>query len=314
MKTCKKTKNYTMKNLITIILIFLSVVVTAQTKPEMILVKGGSFSMGNPYNDKARKGEADEKPVHKVNVNDFYISKYEITVKQYKEFIADKSYKEFERYGVRHSLPPKPDSTWWQGHPDAKKYWAAQVQEWWGFKSNYPMFHVSWFDAIAYCNWLSIKTGLQPCYSINADGGIECDYSKNGYRLPTEAEWEYAARGGNKSHNYRFSGSNNFNEVAWVDDNTLLTGPRPVGTKKPNELGIYDMSGNVWEWCNDYYSSFYYSNSPEDNPVNKSPTGYRSLRGGSWHYRVEYATIYTRDGPKPGYTNYNYGFRVVRKK
>ena len=305
-----------MKKILIIILSALTVYGFAQTKPEMVLVKGGTFKMGNPYSDKAREGNEDEHPVHTVKVSSFYISKYEITVKQFKEFLADKSYTEFERFGVKHKLPSPPDSTWWQGHPDAKRYWDLQVQKWWGWKDNYPMFHVTWYDAVAYCNWLSKKEGLQPCYSINADNGVDCDMSKNGYRLPTEAEWEYAARGGNKSQNYRFSGSNDYNEVAWVDDNTMMTGPRPVGTKKPNELGIYDMSGNVWEWCTDYYSPYFYSSATAKapNPVNNNITAYRSLRGGSWHYRVDLATVYSRDGPKPSYTNYNYGFRVVRKK
>ncbi len=302
-----------MRNLLTILLIFLSFSFFAQTMPDMVFVKGGTFNMGNPYNDDARKGEDDEKPVHKVTVDDFYISKKEITVKQYKEFLADK-YNEFDRFGVSHWLGSSPDSTWWQGHPDAKRYWDSQIGSWWGWHSNYPMFHVTWYEAIAYCNWLSLEAGLDKCYSINSSGGVDFDISKNGYRLPTEAEWEYAARGGHHKSNYRFSGSNNFNEVAWVDDNTLLTGPRSVGTKKPNKLGIYDMSGNVWEWCTDYYSPYYYNNSPRNNPVNERATGYRVLRGGSWHYNVNYATVYTRDGPKPGYTNYNYGFRVVRSK
>ncbi len=303
-----------MKHSLIIIIVLLSFSVFGQTKPEMILVKGGTFQMGNPHTDKNRKGDDDERPVHKVKVGKFEISKYEITVKQYKEFIADKSYDEFARFGVLHSLPPKPDSTWWQGHPDSELYWKGQMNKWWGWNDNFPMFHVTWYQAVAYCNWLSQKTGLEKCYSINSEGSVVCDYSKNGYRLPTEAEWEFAARGGKSNNTNQFSGSNNFNEVAWIDDNTLLRGPKPVGTKKANELGIHDMSGNVWEWCNDYYSPYYYKNSPEDNPINERPTGYRVIRGGSWHYKVGYATLTTRDGPKPGFTNYNYGFRVVRKK
>ena len=281
--------------------------------PEMVLVHGGSFKMGNPYSDKMRKGNPDEKPVHSVSVSDFYIGKYEISVKQFKEFLADGSYKEFDKYGVMKKLPGMPDSVWWQGHPDCKKYWSIQVKKWWGWNDNYPMFHVTWYDAIAYCNWLSIKAGLEKCYYID-DNGIHCDITKNGYRLPTEAEWEYAARGGKNSKNYRYSGSNDYNDVAWIDENTFLTGPRAIGTKKPNELGIYDMSGNVWEWCTDYYSPSYYSKSPSKNPVNLDPTSYRVIRGGSWHYSELLATVYTRDGPKPGYTNYNYGFRVARTK
>lgn len=302
-----------MKTLSTILFTILITTTFAQIKPEMIQVSGGSFNMGNPYTDKSRYGENDEKPVHKVTVNDFYIGKYEITISQYKAFLAD-NYTEFDKYGVRHHLPKAPDSTWWQGHVDTKKYWSSQVKKWWGLNNKFPIFKITWYEAIAYCNWLSKKEKLQPCYSI-IDRTIKIDLTKNGYRLPTEAEWEFAARGGNKSKNTRFSGSNNFNEVAWVDDNTLLTGPKTIGTKKPNELGIYDMSGNVWEWCSDYYSPFFYKNSKnKKNPFNNSPTGYRTIRGGSWHYRVNLATIYTRDGPKPAYANYNYGFRIARNK
>jgi len=303
-----------MKKLVLLIFILSTFNIFAQKQPTMVFVKGGSFNMGNPFTDKNRKGDKDEKPVHKIKVNSFYIGKYEVTVAEFKAYLKDNSYHAFDRYGAKHRLPSAPDTTWWRGHPDSKKYWDAQLSSWWGYKSNYPMFHVSWYDALSYCNWLSIKSGLQACYAISSDGKVTCDFSKNGYRLPTEAEWEYAAIGGIKATNTRFSGSNNFNEVAWVDDNTFLTGPKPVGTKKPNELGIYDMSGNVWEWCTDYYSPYYYSKSPTENPYNNRATGYRVLRGGSWHYKVGYATVYTRDGPKAGYTNYNYGFRVVRKK
>ncbi len=297
-------------NLLLIIALIIYTSGFSQTEPEMVFVKGGTFMMGNPRTDGRYKGDPDEKPAHKVKVKSFYISKYEVTVKQYKEFINDKSFKEFSAFR-EHKMPDPPDTSWFQGHPATKAYYDRIGKKWWGWRDNYPMQHVTWFDAIAYCNWLSEKEGYEKCY-YEQDGAIYCDFSKNGYRLPTEAEWEYAARGGQKSHNYIFSGSNDFNEVGWVDDNTFLTGPRPVGMKKPNELGIYDMTGNVWEWCYDWYSMYFYENSPVDNPVNETPTGYRVIRGGAWHYRPEYATVTSRDGPKPSYTNYNYGFRVVR--
>lgn len=102
------------------------------------------------------------------------------------------------------------------------------------------------------------------------------------YRLPTEAEWEYAARGGNQSLGYTYAGSNDINEVAWYDRNSGKT-THPVGTKAPNELGIYDMSGNVCEWCNDWYSSTFYANSPSINPSGPSSGSDRVLRGGSWN-------------------------------
>ncbi len=299
-----------LKHFLTILLAVSITLVWGQTEPQMVFVKGGTFMMGNPRTSGQYKGDPDEKPPHKVRLHSFYISKYEITVKQYKEFINDKSFHEFSAFR-EHRMPDPPDSSWFQGHPGVQAYYKKVGKKWWGWKDNYPMQHVTWYDAVAYCNWLSKKLGYEECY-YEKDGGIYCDFTKNGFRLPTEAEWEYAARGGQKSHNYVFSGSNDYTEVAWIDETTFLTGPRPVGLKKPNELGIYDMTGNVWEWCYDWYSPMFYQNSPVDNPVNERPTGYKVIRGGGWHYRPEYSTVTSRDGPKPSYTNYNYGFRVVR--
>ncbi len=298
------------KHLIIILLIGSFSVAYSQTEPQMVFVKGGTFMMGNPRTSGRYKGDPDEKPPHKVRLHSFYIGKYEVTVKEYKEFINDKSFHEFSAFR-EDKMPAPPDSTWFQGHPGTQAYYQKIGKKWWGWKDNYPMQHVTWYDAIAYCNWLSKKLGYEECY-YEKDGGIYCDFTKNGFRLPTEAEWEYAARGGQKSHNYIFSGSNDYTQVAWVDETTFLTGPRPVGIKKPNELGIYDMTGNVWEWCYDWYSPVFYQNSPVDNPVNDRPTGYKVIRGGGWHYRPEYSTVTSRDGPKPSYTNYDYGFRLAR--
>jgi len=291
------------------LLLLPSVLLNAQTKPDLVLVEGGTFQMGNPFSDITKKGDKDEKPVHSVTVSSFKIAKYEVTVAEYEEFINDKSFSEFS--GLRyHKLPAKPDSAWLAEHPDTKNYWQLQGSTWWGWVDQYPMQHVTWYDAIAYCNWLSEKSGLDACYYVNDNFGISCDFSKNGYRLPTEAEWEFAARGGNKSNGYRYSGSNSSYDVAWYDETSFLRGPQKVGTKSPNELGIYDMSGNVWEWCYDFFG--YYSSSAQTDPIFETPTGYRVLRGGSWHYSGNYATITTRDGPEPGYTNYMYGFRLAQ--
>jgi formylglycine-generating enzyme required for sulfatase activity len=134
----------------------------------------------------------------------------------------------------------------------------------WGWHDDDPMVNVEWYDAVDYCNWLT---------SIDRDGHI--------YRLPTEAEYEYAARGGSKSHNYIYSGSNKAGDVCW--DNTNSGGhPHAVATLKPNELGIYDMSGNVLEWCNDRYDSVYYAVSPSLNPNGSESGTTRVIRGGSW--------------------------------
>ena len=302
--------NFKITVLITIFLLSTSLLFS-QKKPAMIDVKGGSFQMGNSNTTTDNK---DEEPVHTVKLTSFQICKYEVSVAEYQLFINDNSAAdEFKEYR-EHKMPSPPNETWWEGHPDTKAHYPVG-NTWWGWQDNNPMQHVTWYDAVTYCNWLSSEHGYDKCYYYDEnEGGILCDYSKNGYRLPTEAEWEYAAKGGNESKGYKYSGSNFIMDVCWHDGNSQLKGPPVIGTKDHNELGIYDMSGSVWEWCNDFYSPIYYKNSAAKDPVNKVSTGFRVLRGGSWHYREEYATITSRDGPKPGYTNFNYGFRLVRRK
>jgi formylglycine-generating enzyme required for sulfatase activity len=129
--------------------------------------------------------------------------------------------------------------------------------------------------------------------------------------LPTEAEWEFAARGGNSSNGYTYSGSNTLDAVGWYDDNSGSK-THPVGGKQPNELGIYDMSGNVWEWCSDWFSSSYYSVSPETNPQGPSSGSFRVVRGGSWfHVAVGCRSAY-RFLDIPDFRSSYYGFRLVR--
>ena len=156
---------------------------------------------------------------------------------------------------------------------------------------NCPVENVSWNDVQEFLRKLNTKTGQH-------------------YRLPTEAEWEYAAQGGNKSKGYKYSGSNNISEVAWYWGNSGKT--HAVGMKHSNELGIYDMSGNVWEWCSDWYNKKYYKKSPQDNPQGLSGGKYRILRGGGWYYSESYCHTTHRNWSKPGNRNDNYGFRIVR--
>ncbi len=170
-----------------------------------------------------------------------------------------------------------------------------------------PVEQVSWYDAVEYCNARSIQEGLTPCYNTST---WECDYSANGYRLPTEAEWEYAARGGTYNPDYLYAGSDDINSVAWYYDNSSST-THNVGTKAPNGLGIYDMSGNVYEWCNDWYGS--YSSNAQTNPVGPA-SGYRRVyRGGSWYGFANFCRVAYRNYYYPS-NCYNYlGFRLARR-
>jgi len=154
---------------------------------------------------------------------------------------------------------------------------------------NLPVEQVSWNDAQEFFNRLNAATGKK-------------------YRLPTEAEWEYAARGGNKSQGYKYSGSNSIGNVAWYWDNSGNTS-HAVGTKQTNELGIYDMSGNVWEWCQDRYDS--YSSSAQTNPTGPSSGSSRVIRGGSWGSVAPYCRVSDRNSDIPAYRGYSSGFRVA---
>lgn len=186
---------------------------------------------------------------------------------------------------------------------------------------NNPVSDVSWYDALIYCNTRSIKEKLTPCYAIDGktdpkDWGnvptsnsrtwnaATCDFEADGYRLPTEAEWEWAARG---SESYKYAGSDDVDEVAWYMTNTNMTGTRDVKTKKENGYGLYDMSGNVWEWCWDWYGNIS-SSTPSLGSASGSS---RCSRGGSCYTSYEVAYRGRRD---PGTRNYYYGFgfRVVR--
>ena len=173
---------------------------------------------------------------------------------------------------------------------------------------NNPVEMVSWYDAIYFCNKLSEKCGYTPVYSVGGTtdvtkwnytphqkDSIYKDITQNtkadGFRLPTEVEWEYAARGGQE---HKYSGSNNIDEVAWYRDNSDET-THPVAQKKANGYGLYDMSGNVWEWCWDSYDS-----------------GYRYKRGGSWIFSEDLCTVSYRFSYYAYFRNFYLGFRVVR--
>jgi formylglycine-generating enzyme required for sulfatase activity len=205
---------------------------------------------------------------------DFLISKYELTFDEYDEY-------------CQATGSTKPDDNGWG-------------------RGKRPVINVSWYNAADYCNWRSKKERLMPCYS-GAGNSIRCDFSASGYRLPTEAEWEYAARGGNRTKGYKCSGSNNANEVAVTNSNRT----EQVGSKKSNELGLYDMSGNVEEWCWDWYNRNPQNINIQTDPVGPQMGADRILRGGSWSsYRVELGVgLYAA----PDAWGRSMGFRLVRR-
>lgn len=268
----------------------------------MVYVEGGSFQMGSDA------GDGDEQPVHTVRVNDFYMSKYEVTHAEYIEFLNSRGVSGNGSYNGN-ELIDMDDGYCAIGYRGGEFYFKGSSK---ADKSNCPLIEVTWYGAVEYCNWLSDQAGLTKVYTIYI-GAVDCDWDANGYRLPTEAEWEYAARGGNKSRGYRYSGSNTIDEVAWHDGNSGDE-THPVGQKRPNELGIHDMSGNVWEWCWDWYDSDYYSESPTNNPTGPSSGSYRVLRGGGWHSNAGYCRAATRSHINPTIGSTYSGFRFLRTK
>ena len=194
---------------------------------------------------------------------------------------------------------------------------------------------VNWYHAIVFCNRLSVADGLTPAYEMQTAantsiwstdtatwGTVPTSTSDSrwnavrvvagttGYRLPTEAQWEYAAKGGNNSPgSYTYSGSNNVGEVAWYSFNSINR-TREVGKKAPNGLGIYDMSGNVWEWCWDWWGS--YTSTAKTNPTGFSSGTNRVIRGGSWYDSAEVTRSASRIDIYPNYRFYDAGFRLAR--
>jgi len=238
---------------------------------EAVYVLGGVFTMGSTG------GNTDETPTRSVTVSDFYLGKYEVTFEEYDQFCQKTGRK-------------KPNN---QGSVRGKK----------------PAVNVKWLDAVAYCNWLSLSNNLTPCYSINGKN-VTCNWSANGYRLPTEAEWEYAAKGGNKSNGYMYAGSDDLSSVAWYNNNSGSK-TQPVGGKLANELALFDMSGNVWEWCWDWKGN-YDSNAATD-PKGPSRGGVRVFRGGGWADNSFYCRTTVRYSGTPDHQSYSVGFRVAKR-
>ena len=187
---------------------------------------------------------------------------------------------------------------------------------------NRPVECVNWCEAIVYCNMLSRLNGLNPCYSIGTTTDLSqfeatspvwkrvvCNFLSNGYRLPTEAEWEFAARDGRGSSPTPYAGNQNINQVAWYGENSGIR-THDVATKDPNSLNLYDMCGNVAEWCWDYYSPVLASGA-QTNPHGPSSGEMHVKRGGSWLDDPQQCTVFYRSGSAPSGKSSNLGFRVV---
>ena len=282
--------------------------------PNMIFIKEGEFQMGDTFNE----GEHDEFPIHKVILDNFYIGKYEVTVKEFRKFINDTGYiTDAEKgetplvwcYTKGYRIEERRKQTNWR-----KPIWSDWESDWKKAKDNFPVSCVSWFDAINFCNWLSEQYGFEKCYTIN-NRKVNCNFNASGIRLPTEAEWEFAARCEGKKIRYTWGNSNpkingkvyanlfalscdgggfplfNNRESDWPEWGEFVsTGFENiydysfVGEFYPNSKGIYDMTGNVHEWCWDNYDPMYYRSSPQSNPKNSITSNYirRVYRGGSY--------------------------------
>ena len=262
---------------------------------EMVLIPSGTFQMGS------NQGVDANKPVHEVTITkSFYIGKYEITQAEYEKYCS---------YG--------------ENKPSSRD----------GIGENHPAYYVSWYDALVYCNKRSIAEGLTPCYSIlnstvpdewgpvptSSDStwdAVECDWNANGYRLPTEAEWEYAARAGdNTVDSLIWSGTsdeNEYNDYVWHGDNSLNT-TNEVGRKKANNFDLYDMCGNVQELCWNWYTSTYDTTLEGGmDPLGANLGTKRVIRGGSWGTFIAQCAVSTRSSVSPYNCRSNIGFRVVR--
>ncbi len=263
------------------------------TPGQMVLVPGGTFTMGDTHGGAIEW----ELPTHSVTLSSFMIGKYELTQGEWEAVM-----------GAWNSDPFGFGTTY-------------------GVGSNYPVYYVSRYDILKYCNLRSLNEGLTPVYTISGstnptawgtvptsgndatwDAAIS-NWTANGYRLPTEAEWEFAARGGTSTPDYLYIGSDDVNAVAWYHPNSGDTS-HPVGTKAPNALGIYDMSGNVYEWCWDWYGT--YSSDAQTNPQGAVSGPNRVLRGSYWGNDAYDCRVSNRYYVNPYVSYFVQGVRLCR--
>jgi len=245
----------------------------SQVKNEMILINGGTFMMGSPETEKGRNF-TDEGPQHKVTVSSFYIGKYSVTQPEYEEIMGENP-----------------------SHPNHKR-------------PENPVDQVTWLNAVDYCNKRSVKEGLTPVYTINGNN-VTWNREANGYRLPTEAEWEYACRAGTQTPFYT---GDKVEEAGWYKGNTRdSAGQRytfPVGQKKPNAFGLYDMHGNVLEWCWDFFAP--YTAEAQIDPIGPATGDRRVYRGGCFDFDEVNCRSAYRFRQIVNFKFFYNGFRVAR--
>ncbi len=248
---------------------------------DYVYVPAGPFRMGDNFGD----GEARERPVHTVDLDAFYIGKYEINNGQWRKFRDDPGYDD-PKFWPGKRPTPKDQVPYWN---DAKNHGGGTPDS-----DNYPVLGVNWDGAVAYCNWLSAKTG-------------------HTYRLPTEAEWEKAARGTDQRR-YPWGNTIDRTKANYVGAAPFDTGA-PGGTYTgASPYGAFDMAGNVMEWCSDWYGRDYYAISPRKNPKGPDTGAYRVLRGGTFFEDPFELRSYARTAAWPSFQSHRMvGFRAVRE-
>jgi formylglycine-generating enzyme required for sulfatase activity len=195
---------------------------------------------------------------------------------------------------------------------DYQRVMGSNPSRWKGEKN--PVEQLRWSDAVRFCNKRSELEGLEPCYDLKT---LKCNFDLSGYRLPTEAEFEFACRAGTTTAYFFGDDPSKLGDYAWFEKNSGGR-PRAVGQKQPNPWGLYDINGMVWEWCNDFYKVDYYQESPKENPKGPPEGQNKVLRGGSWRFPADNCRAGYRYNESPGYSDvcfgYDiYGFRCVRK-
>ena len=296
---------------------------------DMILIRGGTFQMGNSI---IREGDSDELPIHSVSLDPFAMGQHEITNVQYCAFLNSLFSSQFKVISGRIYAESDTDNR----YPYYSMFHTSQIfltDDSFSVRtkggrdmSTDPVMDVSWYGAVAYCNWRSQQESREQCYDLST---WTCDFTKKGYRLPTEAEWEYSARGGLQgkrfpwgdtiTHNnanyfsidfylYDISPTRQFHPT-WNDGIEPYTSP--VGSFFANNYGLYDMAGNVSEWCNDWYGE--YSPNPQTNPTGPATGTGRVFRGGCWNSLADGCRASSRVGETQNVGYDTLGFRVVMK-